>query len=115
MQVAAADDACKDVTYEDPAEDLQALRECIDLERCAPVAAIWQPAQAAVAAALQARSTLDGATTTGAARIVARRELQHRETRESVKQCGCTLRMFRDWLRNLSWLACISLHWPNAH
>lgn len=66
MQVAANDEACKDITYEDPAEGLQALREKIDVVRCAQVAPVWQAAQAAIAAAQQARATVDGASKSGA-------------------------------------------------
>jgi hypothetical protein len=39
-----------DVTYEDPADDLQALRERLDVQRCAPLDPVWAAARACVVA-----------------------------------------------------------------
>ena len=65
--MALADDACVDVTFEDPAEALQALRERLDCERAAQHAggALLAEAQACVRSALAA--AVAGAGSSGAA------------------------------------------------
>lgn len=50
-----------DVTYEDPADGLQALRERLDLQRCAPVATVWDAARACVTAGCAANDACPAA------------------------------------------------------
>lgn len=69
LQMALTDDACVDVTYEDPAEALQALRERLDCERAAQHAdgALLAEAQACVRAALAAAAAGPGSSGAAAA------------------------------------------------
>lgn len=63
MQMALSDEKCVDVTYEDPAEELQALRERIDCERAVrhDGGALLAAAQTGVRAALAAAQRGSGA------------------------------------------------------
>ena len=53
-QVTDEEPNCRDLTYEAPADDLQALRERLDLERTAPLALVWRAARSCVEAAATA-------------------------------------------------------------
>lgn len=72
VQMALENERCVDVTYEDPAEELQALRERMDCERAVrhDGGALLQAAQECVRAAVteaQQRSAAGGAAPSGGA------------------------------------------------
>jgi hypothetical protein len=56
LQLSVNDSVCLDVTYEDPADDLQALRERLDLERCAVLPLVWAAAEVCMREALVAQA-----------------------------------------------------------
>ena len=90
LQVAAEEAKCIDVTYEDPAEDLQAVRERLDLERTAPVATIWSAARtcARTAAAAAAAAVANAAAAGSSGAAGSNGSVEFASTKEVVAKAG---------------------------
>lgn len=118
--MALEDEKCVDVTYEDPAEALQALRERMDCERAVAHGSgeLLEAAQACVRAALAAGSDAAAAGASGAGSSHGARA----DDEDSMQPClpGCMSRYhtsahqilfvdFRDFNAYLPWLECLTV------